>query len=367
MTRRELNLRIFEGKADKVLWQPRLETWLRHHRSKGTLPDSFKNLTDFEIYDQLGCSVRYGASSGIFSYFDPPYETFEKVIDSNHIEQIIRTPKGDLRTVYQLVKGAEIENKRIVEFPVKNINDLKILTEYIKSQKFVFVKEKFEEADKRLGKRAAPTIFLSSSGFTDLIKFWAGLLNTFYLLKDYPEEVEEYLAACDERDERLINEALKSDCRIFNLGDHATNEFTPPPVLEKYLLPRWKKIGEIMKKNGRFVHSHWDGNSKLILKYIKVSNLSGIEALTPYPQCDMTLEEIKEAVGNEIVVLDLIPAIFFLPQYSVDFVLDFTKRVIDMFFPRLILGVSDELPPGGEIKKIEKISEYIYKEFGVLE
>ena len=365
MTRRELNIRIFEGNADKVLWQPRLETWIWHHRSKGTLPEAFKDKTDFEIYDELGCSVRYGASRGLIEYNEEVFDYFEKVIDENHTEAILRTKWGDLRTVYQIVK--ENGNKRIVKFPVENVKDLKVLTNLTINKRYVFVKEIFKESDKKLGNRGAPTIFLSSSGFTDLIKFYAGLLNTYYLLYDYPKEVEEYLDACDERDERMIEEVLKSDCRIFNLGDHATNEFTPPPILEKYLLPRWQKIGEIMKKNNRFVHSHWDGNSKLILKYIKVSNLSGIEALTPFPQCDMTLKDIKEAVGNDFVVLDLIPAIFFLPQYKTEFVLDFTKKVIELFYPKLILGVSDELPPYGEIEKIEKISEYIYKEFGPIE
>ncbi|MCM8802672.1 MAG: hypothetical protein NC827_05115 [Candidatus Omnitrophica bacterium] len=365
MTRRQLNIRIFEGKADKVLWQPRLETWIYYNRKNNSLPDSFKDLSNFQIYDQLGCSVRYGVHSGLFEYNEEPFETFERIIDENHTEIVLRTKWGDLRTVYQVVK--ETENRRIVKFPVENVHQLKILTNLIRNKRYVFVKEIFNESDKRLGERGAPTIFLSSSGFTDLIKFYAGLLNTFYLLYDYPKEFEEYLDACDERDERMINEVLKSDCKIFNLGDHATNEFTPPPILEKYLLPRWQKISAILRKENRFVHSHWDGNSKLILKYIKFSGLSGIEALTPYPQCDMELSEIKQAVGDEIVVLDLIPAIFFLPSYSTDFVLDFTKKVIDMFCPKLILGVSDELPPFGEIKKIEKISEYIYKQFGTIE
>ncbi|MFN4227248.1 MAG: uroporphyrinogen decarboxylase family protein [Candidatus Ratteibacteria bacterium] len=365
MTRRELNIKIFEGKANKVLWQPRLETWIYYHRKNNSLPDSFKDLSNFQIYDQLGCSIRYGVNSGLFEYNEEVSEYFEKVIDENHIEAVLRTKWGILRTVYQIVK--ENENKRIVKFPIENVEQLKILTNLIRNKRYVFVEEIFKESDKRLGNRGAPTIFLSSSGFTDLIKFYAGLLNTFYLFYDYPKEIEEYLDACNERDQRMIDEVLKSTCRIFNLGDHATNEFTPPPILEKYLLPRWQKIGNIMREKNRFVHSHWDGNSKLILKYIKVSGLSGIEALTPYPQCDMQLEEIKQAVGEEIVVLDLIPAIFFLPNYSVDFVLDFTKRVIDMFFPRLILGISDEMPPYGEIKKVEKISEYIYKQFGTIE
>ena len=62
MTRKELNLAIFEGKADKVLWQPRLHEWIGRHRENGTMPERFKGMDDLEIYDELRCSIRYAAS-----------------------------------------------------------------------------------------------------------------------------------------------------------------------------------------------------------------------------------------------------------------------------------------------------------------
>jgi len=96
-----------------------------------------------------------------------------------------------------------------------------------------------------------------------------------------------------------------------------------------------------------------------MLPYLRETGLHGVEALTPEPMGDMTLEEIKEAVGEEMVCLDLLPAIHFLPQYSTQEVLDFAKRVIDMFAPRLILGVSDEISQVGEIEKIEAVSELV--------
>jgi uroporphyrinogen-III decarboxylase len=190
------------------------------------------------------------------------------------------------------------------------------------------------------------------------------LLDTYYLLHDHRAAVEEYLRTCDERDDRRLDAALQLPCRIFNLGDHATNEFTPPPILKKYLMPRWQKIGDRMKANNRFVHTHWDGHSRLMLPYLKETRLQGVEALTPKPMGDMTLEEIREAVGD-MVVLDLIPAILFLPEYSVQEVVDFAKRVIDMFAPRLILGISDEISPRGQIEKVVAVSELVDKLCGL--
>lgn len=360
-TRREINLAVFEGSTDMVLWQPRLETWIGHHASRGTLPQRFQGMSSLEIYDALGCSVRYAASAGQESYYEPAdVETFtEDPSPKWHIEGV-RLPAGELRTVYRNIwEDGRLVNRRIAEFPVKSVADLKVLTALRRRQRFRANIEKFKEAEARVGHRAEPTLFTSSDGFTDLIKFWTGLPGAYYLLTDHPKEMDEYIEACNECDDRLFAELLKLPCRLFNLGDHTTNEFTPPPIIERYCLPRWQKISKLMDEHNCYVHSHWDGNSRHILRYLKPSGLDAVEALTPEPMGDMTLEMIKEAVGDELVVLDLLPAIFFLPEYPLQDLLDFTRRVIDMFAPKLILGISDELSQTGEIERVEAISEIV--------
>ena len=59
---------------------------------------------------------------------------------------------------------------------------------------------------------------------------------------------------------------------------------------------------------------HLDGYFHSILKYLKEMPFDGIEALTPTPQGDVTLEEIKEHIGDK-VLLDGIPAIYFMAPY----------------------------------------------------
>jgi hypothetical protein len=368
MTRRELNLMIFEGTAEGVLWQPRLETWIGHHQAKGTLPKRYQHLDYWGIYDALRCSVRYAASVGLESYEEPAdvVRTVEQE-GTRHITTVT-TPSGTLRTVEQdIYRDGELVNRRIHGFPVNDVEGLRVLTDLVERQQFRANVPAFQEARNQLGIRGEPTLFLSSSGFTDLIKWHCGLVQTYYLLHDHPAEVEAYLEACDRRDDRMLGAALQLPCRLFNLGDHATNEFTPPPILEKYLLPRWQHLSQRLHAHGRFVHTHWDGNSKTMLPYLKETGLDGVEALPPLPMGDMTLEEIKAAVGDRIVCLDLLPAIHFLPHYSLQECLEFAKRVIDLFAPRLILGISDEISQVGEIEKVEAITELVDRICGLPE
>lgn len=368
MTRRELNLAIFEGTTDKVLWQPRLETWIYHHQARGTLPERYRDLDYWGIYDALHCSTRYAAHAGLDWYEDPADIVRTAEQDGNYHITTVTTPSGTLRTVEQDVyEDGALWNRRIHEYPVKTPADLKVAIDLVNRQQVRANVAAFQEASDRVGKRAEPTVFLSSSGFTELIKNWCGLLDTYYILADHPAAVEEYLEACDARDDRLLDAALELPCRIFNLGDHATNEFTPPPILLRYLMPRWQRISARLHAAGRFVHTHWDGNSRTMLPYLKDTGLDGVEALPPLPMGDMTLEEIKAAVGDRIVCLDLLPAIHFLSHFSMEECLDFTRRVIDMFAPRLILGISDEISQVGQIEKVEAITELVDQVCGLTE
>jgi len=366
VTRKELNLAVFEGTADGVLWQPRLETWIHHHTNEGTMPARFRGMDSLAIYDALRCSVRYAASAGLERYEDPADLERTERQQGDFFIQTVTTPHGELRTVQRDIwSEGKLRNRRIMEWPVKEARDLEALIDLVEREQFRANVAAFEEAARKVGHRAEPTVFLSSSGFTDLIKWHAGLKDTIYLLHDEPQAVEAYLEACDRRDRRMIDAALALPCRIFNLGDHATNEFTPPPILERYLLSRWQWIGDTLGAAGRFVHTHWDGHARQILPYLKQTHLHGVEALTPKPMGDITLEDIKAAVGaptavgDRMVCLDLLPAIHFLPEYSVSEVVAFARRAIDMFAPRLILGVSDEISQVGQIEKIEAVSELV--------
>ncbi len=360
MTRKELNLAIFERTTDKVLWQPRLEEWIHKHVINNNMPERFAGMSHFDIYDELRCSCRYGAHSGLDFWAEPDGVEVVSERRGNKVIETTKTPVGDITTVHhQIWEGDRVTNSRIEDFPCKTPADLKVATYLVDRMQCKSNVEAFKAAAERLGDRGEPTIFTTSSGFTELVKNWAGLLDTFYLLTDYPAAVEAFLEACDRRDDRVIDAALELPCRIYNLGDHATDEFTPPPICKKYMMPRWQRLSERLHAKGRFVHSHWDGHSHTILPFLMDSGLDSVEALTPVPMGNITLEEIKTAVGDKLVVLDLLPAIHFLPSYTTEELLEFTRKVIDMFAPRLILGVSDEISYNGQIEKIEAVTELV--------
>ena len=97
---------------------------------------------------------------------------------------------------------------------------------------------------------------------------------------------------------------------------------------------------------------------KDLLPYLADLPFDGLEALTPKPQGDVTLEELQESVGNK-TLLDVIPSIIFLPQYSMDYFKEYVQKVLEMFAPNIIVGVSDEVSPNGQMAKLEMMGKII--------
>jgi hypothetical protein len=110
---------------------------------------------------------------------------------------------------------------------------------------------------------------------------------------------------------------------------------------------------------GKFVCSHWDGDTRPLLPYARETGLDGIEAITPWPQGDVALEEVRQALGDEMFLLDGIPAIYFDDTFSIETLESCTHRLIDLFAPKLVLGISDEISSTGDLERIRVVGEIV--------
>ena len=114
-----------------------------------------------------------------------------------------------------------------------------------------------------------------------------------------------------ESHERLIQVIGESPIEIVNFRDNVHAGTLPLNLFKKYVMPAYQKRNELLHKTGKFTHSHWDGDTKPLLPFIKDCGLDGIDAITPQPQGDVTLEEVKNALGDDVFLLDGIPTILF--------------------------------------------------------
>ncbi|MFX0010775.1 MAG: uroporphyrinogen decarboxylase family protein [Candidatus Hermodarchaeota archaeon] len=241
---------------------------------------------------------------------------------------------------------------------MKTLEDIKIMQYILKNTNFLFLKENYKKADKQLADLTVTSTYLSKSPYQKLVTELIGFTRTILLLKKNPSQLENFMMFLDRWDDEMYEQISKSPLQIVNFGENLDSNLSPPHYFERYLLPYYKKRVRQLHQEGKYCHIHIDGSLRDLLPYFEQLPFDGFEALTAKPQGDVKLEDIKDVIGDKIL-LDGVPSILFLPEYSKEYLMKYTEKVLELFSPHLILGVSDELSPNGDIRKIQMLSDYV--------
>ncbi|MGN1098704.1 MAG: uroporphyrinogen decarboxylase family protein [Christensenellales bacterium] len=358
----KLNLDIFEGKAGKkVLFQPRINCWYDDKVFLGQdLPGELKGCSAVEMYKKLNVSNR------IYDY----YGCFEKQHDKNvkftckelgkrEMMFIYDTPVG---SVNMILRGNDSNpgmyyKKWLLETP----EDIRVQTYIEEGTTYRFNEDMYNELYAKWGTIGAPTMYICRTPIQECFVETMGVENTIYALYDDEDLMEKYFRAKEDANLRMIDEINKSPIRIINYGDNIHCGITSPDLFEKYIIPVYAGRYDKLKSAGKFIHSHWDGDIKSILKYAQCCYLDGIEAMTPFPQGDVSVDEIIDALGDKMILLDGIAALLFNNTYPIEQLDEQVETLISKMAGRLILGISDEMPSSGDIERVKHVRDIVEK------
>jgi len=357
MTFKEMNLRVFRGEpVPHVFFQPRFEPWFDWHTQFDSLPSELRGLSLTEAYDLVGASMRTvhyytGQPDPVEMRFTDEVKVSEQR-EEDRIKRCYDTPFGPL---FETRKLTQDRAWRTVEFPAKTSDDLKPLRWLLARRVITFSPEKFARGAAYVGDRGEPQFWVPKSPYLSLAQQWMRWEGFIYALNDCRDTVEDIMTVMDESYDHLYEQLTSTGVvRIINFGENIVAAYLSARYFEQYLIPWYaKRVGQL-RNAGIFTHIHIDGYFKPFLRYLADLPFDGLEALTPKPQGDVTLEEIRDHIGSK-VLLDGIPAVLFLDHHSREELEECAETLVSMFYPRLILGISDELPEGGGDEAFERL------------
>jgi hypothetical protein len=351
----QTNLDIFLGQnPGQVLWQPRLEFWYTVNKVRGTLPPHLKEASLLDLYDYCRASVRY--FTWPLRVERKNVQITEKWLDEKHRKITWETPEGVLtETVHYDEWNLSAYNS---EYRLKGPQDFPIWEYILQDEEWSWDQEAYERDLAFIGGRGAPQFYFRRSPVQGLFIENMGFETAIFLLQDDPALIDRYVGVASDADDAMYEVLCKCPVTILNFGENIDTHMDPPTVWRKHLLPYYNKRVAQLHAAGKRTHIHIDGAMKPLLQVIRESPFTGIEACTPLPQGDVTLDEIKAALGDK-VLLDGIPAVYFLPYFPEEELTACTKQVIELFHPRLALGISDEIPPDGDIERVRRIGELV--------
>lgn len=347
----------FRRAGGQVIWQPRIDCWISDRLyAHGDLPGMYKGMSKAELYRSLGCSAR------VYEYNDCFIPVYDDTIryttntEKNRITYTFETPLGMLTRVLKASDNSWAW--RVDKQWVCSEDDLKIYTYVEQHTGWKFSQRVFDKVQAEWGNLGAPTMFMPRVSVQRLYIDLMGVEEAVYAMIDYPDTAEEYFAALRESHMRLIDVINRSPVHIINFGDNIHSGTLSPALFDKYVLPEYQLRCERLHEAGKFISSHFDGDNRGLMEFYQQTGLDGIEAITPKPQGDVSLEEVHGYLGN-MFLLDGIPAIYFDEEYPEQVLVECVYKILDLFAPNLILGISDEMSSRGNIERIRLVGKIV--------
>ena len=354
----ELNRRVIRREAGgKTIFQPRIIAWYDDRMFNGVeLPGRYKGCDRVTLYERLGVSDRlYDFNDCLETQYDDSVKVETIPLKGRDFKRVYITPVGKIEEIQR--SNTSNSGMMPAKWAISTVEDLRVYAYIEEATRFSFNMDTYNKLYAKLAHLGLPAVYLPRTSIQKLLIDLAGVENTYYLLADYPDDVAAYFRALSRSQEGMIRAVADSPIEWINYGDNLHCKILTSYMFEEFILPEYEKRGDVLHKAGKFVFSHWDGDVKDYLPYAKSCSLDGIEAITPQPQGDVTIEEVKKALGEGIVLLDGVPAVLFSDVFPREQLVEATQRTLELFEGQLVLGISDEMPSDGNIERVELVAE----------
>ncbi len=144
-----------------------------------------------------------------------------------------------------------------------------------------------------------------------------------------PETVEIVMDKVLECNMRIVQRAIRAGAEVLVLGDDYAANLGPlmsPAIFEQFILPRLKKMIDMIHDEGALCIKHTDGNIYSLLDMIVSAGPEGLNPIEPV--AGMELSKVKELVGDKVCLVGNIDCAHLLPHGTTEEVDDAVRQAI---------------------------------------
>jgi len=358
-------LAVFSGKKPDIMpWFADLTYWYRFKVYRNELPSKY--LGDrglIRLYRNLGCGSHeelYNFPGEIEYYNVKQTNSAEAFRDGTIIrEEGCTTPIGSIVAVRKFMPQSF--STPYIKYSVATRQDLKVLQYIHKNQEF---KPDYALQYDRL-KNWRGLGFVSSlpprTPFQRLVVIWAGVMNTLKLMMREREELEETVQVMSEADDAIYEAVCESPAPGVYFGENLTSDVISPPIFEKYHFPYYKRRAEQLHAAKKYIFVHIDGTLRGLLPLMGKTGVDCAQSVTPAPVGDVPVEKLREIAGPNIILWGGLPGVYFSRLYPEKTLCQMAIDVMEHHLEghKFIMGVADQVPPDGDIKRVRHISRLI--------
>lgn len=340
---------------DQVSWNGDLDYWMTYLRCENLLEDRYSGESGrFALHRDL--------SVGFYLQGHYPFRevftgfTVEKVRDGNTTRTFYRTPLGDLSETWVWIPSTY--SSAPTEYMLKSPKDfpiMKYICEHTSYEADYRLSEKISK--EYVGNQGVTLVYTPHTPFMELVAHKSGIENLVYAIADDEEGFDDLFKVMASKYDEAAQLALDSPAECIMIPENLSSEAVGKRFYEKYMAPIHRKWTDRIRKAGKYSFIHMDGVLRGLITEVSQSGFDVIEAATPAPTGDMTLEEMRSAADPDTIIWGGIPGGYFTDILSDA---EFDQYVISVLkvmrqHRNFVLGVSDQVVPGARSERIARV------------
>jgi hypothetical protein len=374
-------------KPDCMPFVDRLSFWYKTHLRAGTLPDSYKNMTEHQIHEAVGMGhailespIRYKYHGvEIISHHDGKkifHEMNPELVFFPALWYLIPgdkpgvtttefiTPVGKLITRHQVLQemiDAGNTGAHIMKPVITSEEDYAPFEYMIEHAELLPDFDQFNQQEDELGDHGYLVPWIGRIPFQKLLyDVFGGGEKLYFGLHDNPKGIERLLTVLDEQVVGMLHQLADFEVPYVEFMDNMDGFFTSPNLFEKYCLPAYQSYAGILHGQGKKMGSHTDGNLKPLLSLIADSGIDIAESVTPAPITQTPLDEILAAWENGPLIWGGIPSYYLEERVSQKEFEVFIDQFLSLIGDRtIIFGIGDAVMGDNMIERVQSIAEMI--------
>jgi len=374
--------------ADMLPWAPRMDLWAIANRARGSAPRHLAGLDPAGIADALGFGCRVVQADftrpaapddlvlrplGIERHADFPYR-----VELDDLPVLFEQAAGSYRTTIETGAGAVVlesiltpemvaqgvYDPHVTRHAIRTPDDFEPVARVFEHLRVVPQPDGFAAFRDRIGERgvAVASGAIGASPMHLVLHDLVDLETFVYLYHDDPGALRGLADRMAPFFESLLGVLLLSEAEIFLWGANYDQSVTWPALFRDEIAPWLGNVSARTHAAGKLLLTHADGENHALLSMFPGCGIDVAESVCTRPMVRHSLAELRAGFGPAATVWGGIPSVALLPDVMDDRAFE---GFLDETFAelgtgeRLILGVSDNVPPEADLARLERIGERV--------
>ena len=360
MTRREAYYHALRCEpTDQLIWTSNFDHWYNVNTQNGTIPAEYRGLSCNDLMRAVG-STLWRRVTVVRPVLDPSVQ-YEYDDRGEEVFEHYRTPIGELHTRHQMAPDSS-HALFLCEHRVKTLENIRVLQYVIEATGYELVTEDYEQQRAEVGDDGIVLTGLPCIPFIQFAKNDVGYQNAYYLMADYPDEVDAVLEAYTKNFLQAYRVAAQGPCELITNGDNMDQLTCPPAYFQRYAVPFYQQVREILHAGGKISQGHWCGQLSELIPYMPNCGLDAVEAMTPEPMSRVNMRAAMDVLEGKIAIQGGVPSVYMCHEGCTrDELADYIRKLLSEVghCRGFMLGMGDNVPPNADFARVKMISEMV--------